>query len=697
MPQQARHRSVWQWPRSVEMSIAQKLSQRKQEVILALVVLAEILIFSITGENFFSQANFFECIRLSVEIGLLALALTPVIITGGIDLSVGSMMGLSAVVLGVLWHDAGWPLGVAMLAALATGILGGCLNALLISRWNISPLIVTLGTYSLFRGLAEGKTEGAQSYANLPAGFLYLGQGYIGGVIPTQMLFLVAAAVGYWLLLHRSIIGRALYAIGFSKSGARYAAIPVARRLALVYILSGFCASLAAIIYVAHIGQAKSDAGTSYELIAITAVVLGGTSIFGGRGTIVGTLLGLAAIVILQNGLRLAALPAELTGICTGILLVLTVGLDSLASRTRAASHIGTEKEAEEEEMKNSQVATICVAVLAGAVIVAASNWYLVKSLRNQQQPVLNGMTSGGKQITIGVLPKAKGDPYFISCQTGAEEAAKELGINIIWDGPTELDPAKQNEVVEGWITRKVDAIAVSVNNEAAISTVLRKARSKGIKVVTWDADAAKDARDFFVNQATPQGIGYTLTDEAAKVLHEQGEFAVITGSLSAANQNNWIKYIRERVSQKYPKMKLVVIRPSDDDRDRAFSETQTILKVYPNVKVIVGIAAPAVPGAAEAVKQARRTDVKVVGLSLPNLCKPYVHANVIQAVVLWKTRDLTYLTVHAATQLVKGELKPGATSMTAGRLGKIEIEDSDIILGKPFVFTKENIDQFDF
>ena len=216
------------------------------------------------------------------------------------------------------------------------------------------------------------------------------------------------------------------------------------------------------------------------------------------------------------------------------------------------------------------------------------------------------------------MMPKAKGDPYFVSCRAGAEEAARELGVDLIWDGPTGLDAAKQNEVVESWITRSVDAIAVSVENRAGISTVLRKARERGIQVLTWDADAEPDARDFFVNQATPEGIGNTLTDEAARLLGGKGEFAIITGALSAANQNQWIDAIKKRLAEKYPGLKLVTIRPSDDDRDKAFAETQTILNVYPTVKLIMAISAPAVPGAAEAVRQAGRKDVNVIGLSLP-------------------------------------------------------------------------------
>jgi ABC-type sugar transport system substrate-binding protein len=300
-----------------------------------------------------------------------------------------------------------------------------------------------------------------------------------------------------------------------------------------------------------------------------------------------------------------------------------------------------------------------------------------------------------GKRPVVAMMPKSKGDPYFISCRAGAEEAAREAGVDLIWDGPTGLDAAKQNEVVEGWITRGVDAIAVSVENSAGISTVLRKARARGIKVVTWDADAAEDARDYFINQATPEGIGYTLVDEGARLLGGKGEFAIITGPLSAANQNAWMEFMRKRVAEKYPEMKLAAMRPSDDDRDKAFAETQTILKVYPKVRLIVAISAPAVPGSAEAVQQAGRKDVFVIGLSLPNLCKRYVHDDVVQAVVLWNTKNLGYLTVYTAALLVEG--RAGKDTLQAGRLGAIEVRGTQVILGKPFIFNKGNIDQYDF
>src|SRR6185295_10126142 len=189
------------------------------EWVLALALAVELVIFAAIGENFFTLSNFFEVVRLSVELGLLALALTPIMITGGIDLSVGSIMGLSAVVFGVLWRDGGVSIPTAAGAALLLGCLAGLLNAVLITRLNLPPLIVTLGSLSLFRGIAEGITKGAENYSGFPAAFLRLGQGYLGGVVPVQFSILLAAIAAYWVLLHRSVVGRTLYVWASVRAG----------------------------------------------------------------------------------------------------------------------------------------------------------------------------------------------------------------------------------------------------------------------------------------------------------------------------------------------------------------------------------------------------------------------------------------------------------------------------------------------
>ena len=328
----------------------------RHEMLLLYVLIAEWLFFYFAGTTtnrrgvivgFGTLDRQFDILRHSCEIGLLALALTPVIITAGIDLSIGSLLGLCAILFGKLWHDGGLPIPVAAGLTLVLGALAGGLNATLITVLRLPPLIVTLGTYSLFRGLAEAITHGAITYTDFPASCLFFGQERWLG-LPTQAWIFLGVALGVGLLVHRTTFGRAFRTIGFSPEGARYAGLPVARRLALVYVLAGLIAAIAAIIYTARLGQAKADAGTGYELFAITAVVLGGTSIFGGTGTVHGTLLGVAAIAVLKNGL--ACLPVvmrmnaaeEMSGLLTGALLLLALTasvLPKILSRFRTPHH----------------------------------------------------------------------------------------------------------------------------------------------------------------------------------------------------------------------------------------------------------------------------------------------------------------------------------------------------------------------
>jgi rhamnose transport system permease protein len=298
--------------------------------------------------------------------------------------------------------------------------------------------------------------------------------------------------------------------------------------------------------------------------------------------------------------------------------------------------------------------------------------------------------------VTVAVMPKNNSDPYFASCREGARAAAEELGVDLVWDGPNDTDAARQNEIVEAWITKGVDAIAVSVENKAAISTVLRKARARGIEILAWDADAEADARDWFVNQATEEAIGHALIDEAGRVLGGQGTFAIVSASVTAANQNAWLAHIERRRAEQWPGLVLATVRYSDGLRDKAMTETRNLLRAFPEVRLVMVIAAAAVPGAAEAVKQ-DGSSAKVIGLSVPSLCRQYVHEGIIESITLWNTQDLGYLTVWAAHAAATGALAPGSSSLRAGRLGSMAVQGDQVLLGAPFRFTKANIDLFRF
>jgi ABC-type sugar transport system substrate-binding protein len=336
--------------------------------------------------------------------------------------------------------------------------------------------------------------------------------------------------------------------------------------------------------------------------------------------------------------------------------------------------------------MKRSQFLTSLVALPAA---------FLLPSCNKND----SGNSAGaGKKLTVAFMPKSKGNSYFIACEKGAREAVNELGVELLFDGPTNTDPAKQNEIVENWITLGVDVMAIACENREGIAGALKKAQDKGIKVVTYDSDTTPDARSFFVNVATPQGIGEGLMDEAARLCGEEGEFAIITATLTAANMNEWRKHIEARLKDKYPKMKLIDTKPCDDQKDKAQAEATNLISANPNLKCIMAICSPAVPGAAEAIKQAGKAGtVKLLGLGLPSENRTYLKEGVTQSVILWKVADLGYLAIQAAVGVHNNTLKAGDKTFKAGRLGELEIQDTSIILGKPFIFNKDNVDQFDF
>jgi len=303
-----------------------------------------------------------------------------------------------------------------------------------------------------------------------------------------------------------------------------------------------------------------------------------------------------------------------------------------------------------------------------------------------------------GKKITICLLPKKKGLPYFSSCAEGARKAAAELGdVELIYDGPTDGSPEKAASMIEKWTLKGVDVIAVSPNDPSVLAPAMKAARTKGVHVITWDADAAPDTRDFFVNQATAEQIGFALVDTMARDIGESGKVAIVTATLTAANQNEWMKHMEERLKA-YPKMELVAIKPSNEDQKLAFQVAQDFMKAYPDLKGIFAISSVAFPGAAEAVKQAGKSGkVQVTGLSTPNDMRAYVKDGTVKSVVLWNTLDLGYLTVRVANAVASGQLKPGATSFDAGKLGKKRVEGDNVLLGDILVFTKGNIDGFRF
>jgi rhamnose transport system permease protein len=283
------------------------------------------------SDRFFTVDNLFNQGRLMTEVGLIAIIMTFVIVTGGIDLSVGSILGLTAILIGVFWKNVGMPLPVAIGLGLVAGTFAGFVNGLIITRFRVPPLIATLGTLALYRGIAEGISQ-ARSVRGYPEWFYVLGQGNVLGV-PTQLWIFALVALVAAIVLAYTTWGRATYAIGSNEVAARFSGLSVDATKIAIYSASGLAAAIAGAIFVSRVSTTRSDMGTGIELDAITAVVLGGTSIFGGRGTVVGTLLGLILIQALKNGLSLAGVKSDGTVVLIGAVLILTILVSNLFHR----------------------------------------------------------------------------------------------------------------------------------------------------------------------------------------------------------------------------------------------------------------------------------------------------------------------------------------------------------------------------
>jgi rhamnose transport system permease protein len=306
------------------------------ELLLLVVLILVIAVLGVGTSNFLTVGNVLNQGRLMTEVALVALPMTYIIITGGIDLSVGSIMGLCAIMLGIAWDSLGLPLELAIVFAIGIGALAGFFNGLMIVLLRVPPLIMTLATLALYRGLAEGISQ-ARSVRGYPEWFFVFGQGEVFGV-PTQLWILLVAIILFWVVLARTSFGRSLYAIGFNEEAARFSGIPVARVKLIIYSLSGMMAGLAGSIFVSRVSTTRSDMGSGLELDAIAAVVLGGTSIFGGVGTIAGTVIGFTLIQLLKNGLALSGVKGDATIVVIGAVLILSILVSNFLQRRRGAA-----------------------------------------------------------------------------------------------------------------------------------------------------------------------------------------------------------------------------------------------------------------------------------------------------------------------------------------------------------------------
>jgi len=317
-----------------KVSSLRRLLARREVITFALLIVA-FFISSRLSPYFLDIHYIFDATSLYTEIGVMALAMTFVIISGNIDLSIASMLAVTAVSFGLLYTRLGIPIPLAILLALIMGAVLGMINGLIVTRFKLPPMIVTVGTLALYRGLGQ-IFLGDHAVTGFPESFYGLDMRYVGNSpVPIPLVIFLVLAVIFGLVLHKTSFGRMVYAVGTNQEAARFSGIAVDRVKIVCFMLSGLMAALGAIMMSSRLASARYDMANGWELDVITAVVLGGTDIDGGQGSILGTVLALFLIGVLRSGMGLANIKIEYQLVVIGSLLIMSIIIPNIVRRLR--------------------------------------------------------------------------------------------------------------------------------------------------------------------------------------------------------------------------------------------------------------------------------------------------------------------------------------------------------------------------
>lgn len=302
---------------------------KKFSTLFILIVL--VVVFSAASPNFLRVDNLLNVLRQVAVIGILAAGMTYVIISGGMDLTVGAYLGLSGVIIAKLMSDGGVSAPLAVLLTMAALTVVGVITGALIVYLNVSAMVITLGMMTVVRGLAYIISNGLPVY-DIPESIVFLGQGYVAGIpVPVMIMLIIVAVMG--IILKYSYFGRYVYAIGGNVEAAKLAGLPVKKITISLYGISAFLASIAGIVLTGRVSSGAPASGTGTEMDVVTAVVIGGISVNGGKGSMLGAFLGAVIIGVLSNGLTIMNVGEYYQQVVKGVVLILAVAFDVIANR----------------------------------------------------------------------------------------------------------------------------------------------------------------------------------------------------------------------------------------------------------------------------------------------------------------------------------------------------------------------------
>ena len=310
------------------------------------------------------------------------------------------------------------------------------------------------------------------------------------------------------------------------------------------------------------------------------------------------------------------------------------------------------------------------------------------------------GAASSSGPVKVAFVPKLQGVPYFEAMNAGGQKAAAALGnVQWLYQGPTQADAAAQADIVRSFIQQKVNTLIVAPNDPDSMAPLLQEAKAQGIHVATADTDAPNSVREAFVNQATAQGIGESLTDALLKPMGGQGKYAIVSCGQTAENLNSWIKVQKEYTATKYPQAQIVDTVYAGEDQAKATQMATDLMNAHPDLTGLVGECTSSAPGVAQAVQDANKIGkVFTVGLGTPQSMKPYLAKGSSSAAILWNVENLGYLTAWTGAQLAENKTIADTNNVSADLPAiKYDATSKTLLLGPPLAITKENVDQFNY
>ena len=589
---------------------------------------------SLLTPDFLQATNLTNVLLQSAINAVLAAGMTFVILTGGIDLAVGSVLALSGMVLGKLLLS-GVALPLALLGSLGVSALLGLLSGLMVTRGKLPPFIATLGMMSAARGLALVYSGGRPASGFSPT-FLSLADG------PVLVAIMVVVYVVAGLALQRTVYGRSIYALGGNEQAAWLSGLPTDRLKCSVYVLSGLLSGVAAIMLTARLNSAQPIAGVMYELDAIAAVVMGGTSLSGGQGGVIGTLFGALIMGVLRNGLNLLEVSADMQQVVIGVVIVLAVLVDR--SREQLTGTVN-------QQLRQYPRRSALLATAAVVVVVLGATYYRSTHQRSGR--------------VVAFVMKTKNNPFWVDMEEAAQKSADAAGVRLIVQAPErETDVEKQMQIVENLIQKRVSALVLAPCGSKEIVPAILKANQAGIPVLIVDTrvdektlQEAGARVETFIGSDNFHG-GELAGEYMCQVLKDRGRVLILEGIAGHetvdARRRGFVAALK-----KHPGVVVAASQTANAEQEKAFNVTQNLLQSNPDIQGIFGCNDVMALGALAACKSMGRKEIVIVGFDASGPGRQAIQDGEMSGSVAQYPSEMGRLGVEKALSVLQGEKLP--------------------------------------